>query len=153
MEKPGEAHQKLAQLAGNWRGEEKMHPSPWDPKGGIAIATLNNRMALAGFTLIGDYTQSRDGKITFEGHAVWVYDSEQSEYRLHWFDSLGGGLELFKGRLMGQTLTVTSEGPQGFARLIYRFEGEGRMSTRMEMSADGADWKPMFDGTYDRISL
>src|SRR4030095_8583695 len=44
-----EQHKKLQTLAGTWTGEEKMHPSPWDPEGGMALGKVNNRIDLDGF--------------------------------------------------------------------------------------------------------
>ena len=49
MPKPTDVHKKLERLAGKWKGEEKMYPSPWDPNGGIAVGRVNNRPALDGF--------------------------------------------------------------------------------------------------------
>ena len=37
MPTPGAAHFKLERLVGLWMGEERVHPSPWDPKGGDAV--------------------------------------------------------------------------------------------------------------------
>ena len=72
MPTPSAGHRKLEKIAGQWEGEEKMYPSPWDPKGGIATGRINSRDALNGFALINDYEQERDGKITFSGHGVLV---------------------------------------------------------------------------------
>ena len=47
-----------------------MHPSQWDPKGGVAIGRTKSRLALNGFALISDYEQKRDGVVTFTGHGV-----------------------------------------------------------------------------------
>lgn len=55
MPKPSSGHLRLERMAGSWEGEEKMHPSPWDPKGGVAAGRMKNRPALSGFALIGDY--------------------------------------------------------------------------------------------------
>jgi hypothetical protein len=37
MPVPGPPHKRLALLAGEWAGEEVLHPSPWDPEGGTAL--------------------------------------------------------------------------------------------------------------------
>jgi hypothetical protein len=36
MAPPSDHHHKLKTLAGKWVGEETIHPTPWDPKGGAA---------------------------------------------------------------------------------------------------------------------
>ena len=64
MPKPGSPHQKLQRLSGKWTGEEKMHPSPWDPKGGAATGRILNRLSLDGFVVVQDYEQERSGNIS-----------------------------------------------------------------------------------------
>ena len=43
------SHKKLQRIVGNWTGEEKLNPSPWDPKGRTAVGKVNNRSGLDGF--------------------------------------------------------------------------------------------------------
>ena len=73
MPKPAPGHLKLERMAGSWEGEEKMPPSQWDPKGGVATGRSKSRVALSGFALITDYEQERDGIVTFSGHGVWMF--------------------------------------------------------------------------------
>jgi hypothetical protein len=79
---PSDGHRKLEKIAGQWEGEEMMHPSPWDPQGGKATGRIRSRVALSGFALIYDYEQERDGKITFTGHGVFTFDSKDDLYTL-----------------------------------------------------------------------
>ena len=60
---PSDGHRKLEKIAGQWEGEETMHPSPWDLQGGKATGHIRSRVALSGFALINDYEQERDGKV------------------------------------------------------------------------------------------
>ena len=46
MPQPVPGHSKMEKLAGPWEGEENMHPSQWDPKGGVAIGRTKSRLAL-----------------------------------------------------------------------------------------------------------
>ena len=69
MPQPSAEHSRLERLAGDWEGEEIMHPSKWAPEGATAVGRLKNRLALNGFALISDYEQERDGVVTFTGHA------------------------------------------------------------------------------------
>src|SRR5689334_22163707 len=89
MPKPTDAHKKLNWLTGNWAGEEKMFPSPWDPKGGMAKARIHNRSAIDGFNVVQDYEQEHGGAVNFRGHGVFSYDANQKCYVLHWWDSMG----------------------------------------------------------------
>lgn len=150
MPQPGPNHKKLELFAGSWRGEETMYPSMWDPKGGVAQASLATRVACDGFYAVGDYEQSRDGKVTFRGHSVIGFDTKSSEYTLHWFDSMGMGAELFRGQFAGDAIAFLSVSPMGHHRLSYDFREKGTLRMKMEMSQDGQSWKAMFDGVYQK---
>jgi hypothetical protein len=82
MPRPTESHQKLNLLAGRWTGQERLSPSPWDPKGGTVTGRSDNRIALDGFVLLHDYEQERGGAITFRGHGVLSYDAQGQCYRM-----------------------------------------------------------------------
>jgi hypothetical protein len=131
-------------------GEEKMPPSQWDPKGGIAAGRTKSWLALNGFALISDYEQERDGVITFTGHGVWSFDPKHDLYSLHWFDCMGSPPEVFLGRFDGDRLTVAHGGPGMHARLTYDLADLKRMLSKMEMSQDGITWKTLFEGGYKR---
>jgi hypothetical protein len=150
MPKPTAGHKKLEMLAGTWTGDETMHPSPWDPKGGVANATMSSRVAVDGFYVIGDYEQRRNGVVTYRGHSVFGYDEKAQEVVLHWFDSMGTGEDVFRGRFQGQTLTLTCQNPMGHHRLVYDFNEKGTLRSKMEMSQDGKKWSAMLDGVYHR---
>ncbi len=151
MPKPTPGHLRLEKLAGHWEGEEKMHPSQWDPKGGIAVGRTKSRLALNGFALISDYEQERDGVITFTGHGVLSFEPTKELYALHWFDCMGSPPEVFVGRFDGDILTVAHGGPGMHARQTYDLTDPQHMLRRMEMSQDGAIWNTLFDGRYKRF--
>ncbi len=150
MPKPTEHHRKLEKLVGRWRGTETMHPSPWDPKGGLATGRNDCRMALDGFATVTDYEQERDGKVTFKGHGVMTYDTTKSHYVLHWFDCMGSPPEIFTGQFEGEVLTVSHGGPGMHARLVYDLSRPGVLRSKMEMSQDGAKWSTLFECDYHR---
>lgn len=151
MPKPTPDHHRLARLAGHWKGKEIMPPSQWLPLGGTAEAETRARVALADFYVLADYEQRMGGKTTFTGHGVYTWDPQTNRVVLQWFDSMGLGREEFHGGWTGDTLTLTSEGPMGTMRMTSDYRTPGRLTTRMEMSADGTTWKVMFDGTYTRV--
>jgi Protein of unknown function (DUF1579) len=152
MEMPrlSDGHRRLERLAGDWRGEETMPPSQWDPNGGTAQGRSHSRLDLGGFALVTDYEQTRDRAVTFAGHGVMTYDADDDTYTLHWFDCLGTAPEVFRGRFEGDTLTVSHGGPGMHARLTYDTSDPDHLVSRMEMSQDGEAWKPLFEARYQR---
>lgn len=150
MPKPGPGHKRNESFAGTWTGEEKMHPSPWDPKGGTATATITNRVACDGFYVVGDYEQQRGGGVTFRGHSIVGYDEKSPEVVMHWFDSTGMGVDVFRGKFQGQSLTLTARNPMGHHRLVYDFSEKGTMRNKMDTSTDGKQWSAMFEGVYHK---
>ncbi len=150
MPKPTEAHRKMAALAGRWAGQERMHPSPLDPKGGAAVGRADNRMALDGFALLHDYVQERNGVASFNGHGVLTFDAREQCYVMHWWDSMGFGANVFKGTFAGDTLSMTRREAQGHSRVAWEFPDSKTYRFRMEFSPDGNQWKPLMEGEYTR---
>lgn len=152
MPKPSAGHLKFERLAGQWEGEEKLYPSPWDPVGGAAVGRMKSRVALNGFALIIDYAQERGGATTFTGHGVLTFNPKEELYSLTWFDCLGWPPEIFKGRFEGEVLTVAHGGPGMHARLTYNLSEAGQLFKIMETSQDGLTWTRFFDGRLKRLS-
>ena len=150
MPKPSEGHRKLEKIAGQWEGEETMHPSPWDPQGGKATGRIKSRVALSGFALINDYEQERDGKVTFTGHGVFTFDPQEDLYTLTWFDCMGVPPEVFKGRFDADVLKLAHGGPGMHVRLTYDVGEAACLKTSMEMSQDGKTWNRLFDARLKR---
>ena len=150
MPVPSAGHRLLEKLSGAWEGEETMHPSQWDPGGGVAVGRNRNRVALGGFALISDYEQKREGLVTFTGHGVYTYSPDEDRITLHWFDSMGSPPELFVGGFDGDVLTLAHGGPGMHARLTYDLATPGTMGAMMEMSPDGAEWEVLFEAVYRR---
>lgn len=150
MPKLSAGHLALHKLEGSWEGEETMHPSQWDPKGGVAIGRNDNVLSLGGFVLISDYEQERDGAVTFTGHGVYTYHPGQDQYYLYWFDCMGSPPEIFVGGFKGDVLTLAHGGPGMHARMISDLSTPGTLRARMEMSPDGREWKVLFEAVYKR---
>lgn len=148
MPKPTDAHRRFAMMAGNWSGSEIMHPSPFDPEGGTATAVTMSRVALDGFTLIGDYQQQRHGVVTFQGHSVWTYDAKDQCYTMYWWDSMGSPVNVFRGNFDRDTLTMTCTEHSGTWRLTYDYSSPGILKSKMEISQDGQNFNTFFEGTY-----
>ncbi len=149
MPRPTDAHRKLERLIGKWRGEEKIFPTPWDPKGGIAKARCDNREGLGGFIVVQDYEQEREGIVNFRGHGVFSWDPSHQCYIMTWFDTMGMPPTEFKGNFLDNKLTLINKNPQGESKAIFDF-GDGRYSFKMEVSQDGKRWFPFMEGNYRR---
>lgn len=150
MPKPTDAHKKLERLAGRWKGEEKISPSPWDPKGGTAIARVYNRPALDGFTLVQDYEQEQNGAVNFKGHGVFSYDPTQQCYLMHWWDTMGMPMSEFKGSFEGDVLMLSTKNPQGLSRAVFDLSQKSKYKFKLEGSQDGKQWHTFMDGSYTR---
>ena len=151
MPKVLEEHKRLKALAGNWTGEEKLHPSPWDPKGGDATSRFQARFDLEDFFLIADYVEERGGQVAYRGHGVYGYDPQQKQYTLHWFDSMGSGTpQPARGKWEGNRLSFQNTNPMGHSRYSYVFEGENRYRFSIENSQDGKAWSTMMEGMFTR---
>jgi len=149
MPKPGKFHEKLNALAGDWTGDETIHPTPWDPAGGTAKGTTKSRMDLDGFALIQDYVQKRGGKVSYRGHGVIGYDAQEKCYLWHWSDSMGGVPgQVTRGEWKGNKLSFQHASPQGHSRYVYTFNRDGTLGFTIENSQDGTQWAPFLTARY-----
>lgn len=139
----------LSALAGHWRGEETILPTPWGP-GGPAHSRIVARPALDGRVLLYDYAAERDGAAWLSAHAV--FGADEAGFRLHWFDSLGFvPTEPAPGRWQDGALVFERRSPRGRTRHVYAFEGAERHTLALDSSFDdGASWTPVMRGIYVR---
>jgi len=151
MPRPTDKHVKLKSLAGTWVGEEQLHPSPWDQKGGTALGRIDAKMDLDGFFLVSDYVQDRGGQCAYRGHGVFGWDEGSNCYTMHWFDSIGSPCtEPARGTWEGNRLVFQSKSSMGHGRFSYEFEGEGKYRFKIENSTDGKQWALFMEGKYTR---
>jgi hypothetical protein len=148
MPKPGPEHKALERLAGDWVGEEKIHPGPFDPVGGKATSRVRNAMVAGGFAMAQDYEQTRDSGMTFAGHGVFRWDGPAGEYALQWIDSTGFPPGDYRGKFAGEVLTLVHAGPMGHVRATWVLRGAAGYDYRMDVSPDGATWHPFLEGSY-----
>lgn len=151
MPKPTAQHEKLATLAGNWVGEETLHPSPWSPQTRHAIGRFAMRMAIDGMFLVNDYEEERDGAIVFRGHGVYGWDSKRERYTMFWFDSMGGSPAETLGVWEGDELVFTNKGEMGQGRYVYTVVDRDHIGFRIETSKDGATWTCLMEGRFTRV--
>jgi hypothetical protein len=152
MPKPTPGHERLLALSGTWLGEEKMHPSPWDPNGGTATGKINSRVALDGLHLLSDYEQWRGGQVTYHGHGVYGFDVETDEAWFYWFDSMGFDPgSAARGKWVGTRLEFRHRTRMGgFSRYAYEFDGEDAFTFTIEMSGDGESYTPWLESRWTR---
>jgi len=151
MPKPSKFHKKLEALVGDWSGDEVMHPSPWDPKGGTAKGRYKARVIAGGFGVAQEYEQKQGGKVVFTGHGVFGYDPTEGCYLWHWSDCMSGvPCVATKGKWEGNKLVWQHQGPMGHARYTHTFLRGGKVAFTMESSPDGKEWSPMMEGLYTK---
>jgi hypothetical protein len=146
-----EQHNKLKAFVGEWTGQDIIHPAPWNPQGATAKSRVSSKLMLDGFFLVSEYTQERDGKVTYRGHGVYGYDAMQKKYTLHWFDSMGidpGPPAL--GDWNGDTVVFTHQHVMGHGRMTYDFSKKDALSFKLEKSQDGKNWTLFIEATYKR---
>lgn len=150
--KVGSEQKRLNELfTGTWRGEEKLHPSDWDPRGGVAFGTWVAHPSLDGFCLLVDYSEERDGKVVYRGHGVHGWDASEQAFLSYWFDNIGiMPKQPTRGRLEGNRFTYESDdGSGGRQRMTYEWN-DGRFEFRIDSSKDGKTWSPVHEGRYTR---
>lgn len=150
MPKPTAQHEKLTALAGDWAGDETLHPSAWAPEARQATGRFSMRMGMDGMFLVSDYEEARDGAVVFRGHGVYGYDPKRERYTMFWFDSMGGSPNETLGVWEGNTLTFSNQGEHGHARYVYTVKDANHMAFRIEGSQDGESWSRIMEGDYAR---
>lgn len=104
---PGEAHKKLAALAGTWDATVKTYMKP-DAQPMVSHAVGTNKTILGGRYVEQDFNGDFMG-MPFSGIGFWGYDNMKKQYVAAWMDNMGTGL---------MTLTGTQDSPTQ-----YTFKG------------------------------
>ena len=147
---PLEEHRKLKVFAGEWAGEEMVHPSRWT-SGGPATSQVVARIDLNGFYLIQDARQMRDGQESFATHGVFTYDREDRTYKLFWHDSLGYQAPApASGGWAGKSLVLVRGSLRGNARHVYEIVDDNTYNMKIQFSPDAEGWNDVLTGTYKR---
>lgn len=148
-----DAHRKLSRLAGRWRAEETMHPSPWDPQGGTSVGRTETRAVLDGWFVESRYEQERGGHVTYKGLGVFGFDAQRQKYVMNWYDTMGGcGSTPAFGTWEGDRLVLEHTPMPGMSvRYTYAFEGDDRLRFKLENSPDGGrTWVPFIESVAVR---
>lgn len=70
-------------------------------------------MCAGGRIRVSDYTQSVDGNVTMQGHAVTVWNPSESCFVMDWFNAGGSPPTEFKGDYEGEVFVMTGPVPGG----------------------------------------
>jgi hypothetical protein len=143
-------HKKLAKFVGNWKGDESIHPMPWDPKGGPATGVSKCKLVGGDFHLLMEYQQKRGKTVTHIGHGVIGYHPEKKQYSMNWFDNMGSGAEPAYGTWNGAKLVFQAAGPMGHSRYTFSITKPDSYRFMMEMSEDGTNWALVMAGHYKK---
>jgi hypothetical protein len=152
MPKLGARHERLLSFVGDWEGSEQLMPSAWGP-GGIASGRMTFRAALAGFAVLQDYVEHKDGQVSFLGHGVFTVDPETEDILWYWFDSFGfPPSEPARGSFEGDVLTMSRVTPRGAARYTYQLT-ENQCTFTIENKFPGqSEFSRFMTGTYARLA-
>lgn len=93
---PGEAHQRLAKLAGNWDYTMKWWMSP-DAQPEESTGTLSAALTMDGRYLVEDWEGTAMGQ-PFKGRGTTGYDNFNKEYVSTWIDNMGTGIMVSTGQ-------------------------------------------------------
>ena len=147
---PLDEHRKLAVFAGEWAGDEMVHPSRWTA-GGPAASKVVARIALNGFYLIQDSVQTRDGQESFASHGVFTYDRDDRTYKLFWHDSLGYyPPSPASGGWAGKSLILVRGSLRGNARHVYEVVDDNTYNMKIQFSPYAEGWNDVLTGIYKR---
>lgn len=141
-------HHFLHRLVGEWTGTETIAPSPWDPSGATASATVLNQLALDGSIVIQEYQQRRGNVVALEGHGV--FGVEGAEVVLRWWDNWSPTPREFRGTIAGDTLQLTSRDAKGGARATWHLGANEYRYTLEVPQGDG--WYRYMEATYRRVA-
>lgn len=148
--RPTEQQRALAQLAGNWKGTQKLSPSPWDANAkGEASTTITAKLGLADLFVLVDYTQSLPDKTTYLAHLVIGFNASKAEHQIFWFDTNGSIGPPFTGTLDGKTLTVQRTGGKASMQVTWTIAA-AKMTLVLSHSTDGKTWTPFSEGTFQK---
>lgn len=154
---PGEGHQILKDLAGNWKNTTKWWASatakPEESKG-----TTSSKLILGGRFLQSDFKSTAMGQ-AFQGMGLMGYDAFKGEYQSVWIDSMSTAIMTSVGHYDPKTKVLSETGTGSDAmsgeknktfRNEYKFESKNAFTYSMySKGADGKEFKTL-EMTYKR---
>lgn len=105
---PGENHQWLATMNGNWDATVTMWMDPSQPPN-VSKATTKNEMIMNGLYQRSAHSGNMMG-MPFMGEAITAYDNAKKEFLATWIDNFGSSIMMLKGSLNEAGNALTMEG-------------------------------------------
>ena len=93
---PGEPHQRLAEMVGEWDYEMTWWMAP-DAPPETSSGTMTAEMSMDGRYLIENWTGTAMGQ-PFSGRSTMGYDNFRDEYISTWIDNMGTGIMVSRGQ-------------------------------------------------------
>ena len=158
---PGEAHARLAQLAGTWDAVVKF----WDPNTGkesTSGGTMVNTMIHDGRWLQHEFKGSftfAEGMppMPFTGSGLWGYNNVTKKYESTWTDNMSTGIMMSSGSYdaasNSYTMTSEMESPMGGKvkhREVFKILGPDKHVMEMYGTEAGKPEKKVMEITYTR---
>jgi hypothetical protein len=154
---PGEHHDHIARLAGDWKVEGKMWMAPGtEPT--ETVGKAKNRMIMGGRFLQSSYDSTFMGG-PFQGMGIEGYDNMLEKHIGIWFDSMGTTIMQFAGECAkdGMVTTTVSEFVDPMTHELTTMKGTTTIVTDDQYTFES--WSPGPDGklfksmevTYSRM--
>jgi hypothetical protein len=152
LAKPGEAHAKLAEMAGDWNYVMLSYEDPEHPMEITGTATMN--MVMDGRYL----RQETEGMMMgspFTGVGVTGYNNITKEYESIWYDNMGTGIMKSVGHAEGDVVVMHSEYVDPMTHKSMDVKTVSKMVNKDEQTftwynVDGETEVKAFEITYTR---
>ena len=152
--KPGQEHEKLGGLVGNWTGESDCVESPLGP-----AEKWSAKIKAEWFGAKAAVVRHSDQKGSVSGEIVQLevltYDSAAKVYTWYWVDSSGSYTGLAKGTVSKGVLrarwSTVANGKTFKLRMTVKGLGSDRVASAVDYSEDGKAWKPLCVGSETRV--
>lgn len=152
---PGEPHQKLARMAGDWDVAVTMYTMGPEPT--TMEAEAHSEMILGGRFLRETFQGDFMGQ-PFTGWNLTGYDNVTGRYQAVWVDNMSTGIYHYTGSMEGNTLTTTAEfqdpmsGDQVTSKNVIEMVSDDEI--RMTAYEDrGSGWTKSMEITYTRKQM
>ncbi len=105
---PGEQHEMLASMDGDWNAKVTMWMDPSRPPS-ISDATTKNEMIMNGLYQRSTHTGNMMG-MPFHGESITGYDNMKKKFVTTWIDNMGSGVMMMEGTYDDASQKVTFTG-------------------------------------------
>jgi hypothetical protein len=152
MPKPGPEMKELRGFLGTWTSEETYEKSPTMPEGGTGTGTNTMRQGPGGFSMLMDQ-RSKIGPVSYWGHGVLTYDSNEKAYKMFWVDNMTPGGVVSTGHKEGDNFVYTGEMMMGGKKVKGKDVISDRTPTSYTLTSyidDGSGEKKTMTGKFTK---